>query len=307
MHLAVADAAAASRPVRVAAAAASAGFSTLAAYAMQTVGTRAAVDVGHTAALSWTPGSSVPSGSGGRRPRVAPEEISYSVVIVQCSKRGDARRAAAFLDEMLASRANVFVFNVVIAAFARKGDAAEAARWLNRMAAVGLAPNSESYTAVIGGCATASDPASAERWFELMEERHVPPIPATYGAMISSFAGRGDVGGARRWLSRMAHSRQAPDEAAYTAAIRCCANAQPPDGGEAQQLFREMRESQIQPTSGSLIALASAVGSSRRDELCRELEVDMAKAMQRRPEPLLPWGGGDFAAESGYAGTDKRS
>ncbi|CAE8610092.1 unnamed protein product, partial [Polarella glacialis] len=134
-----------------------------------------------TSGLSWAPGASSPkpwrrppstTGAGGSEPakvpprtvlRVSQDEISYSVVIESCSRRGDFERAAAWLQEMVAStvKPNVFTFNAVIAAFAGRGKATEAIKWFDKMRAQGLEPNVVSYSAVINACAKVGDSVGA--------------------------------------------------------------------------------------------------------------------------------------------------
>mmetsp|Transcript_47996 Transcript_47996/g.89850 ORF Transcript_47996/g.89850 Transcript_47996/m.89850 type:complete len:329 (-) Transcript_47996:182-1168(-) len=256
------------------------------------------------AGLSWAPGS-VPSRPAPRGPeaqrgtnartgrvRVAPEEVSYSVVIESCARRGDAHGAAGWLEEMAASafKPNVFAFNAVIAGFARKGSAAEAAEWLDRMVAEGLEPNVVSYTAVIDGCAKVGDREGAARWFDTMLENNVTPNTLTYNAVINSCARHGDVDGALRWLERMCSSDPAgpsmqPDEISYSSAINSCANARPPAAETAELLFREMRSAGLHPTASTLTALERAVGAERSGSLCNEFGIDIKQAKRHRPPP----------------------
>lgn len=228
----------------------------------------------------------------GGRVRVAPEEVSYSVVIESYARRGDAHGAAGWLEEMAASafKPNVFAFNAVIASFARKGSAAEAAEWLERMVAEGLEPNVVSYTAVIDGCAKVGDREGAARWFDTMLENNVTPNTLTYNAVINSCARHGDVDGALRWLERMCSHGSAgsilkPDEISYSSAINSCANAQPPAAETAEQLFREMRSAGLHPTASTLTALERAVGVERGSSLCDALGVDIKQAKRHRPPP----------------------
>lgn len=258
------------------------------------------------ASLSWAPGSATRSswrqqgatppssgGSGGSRSsrgpkvRVTSEEISYSVVIESCSRRGDARGAAEWLEEMAesSSRPNVFAFNAVIASFARKGEAREAVSWLERMVKEGLAPNVVSYTAVIDGCAKAGDSEGAVRWFEIMLEKGIEPTALSYNAVINSCARLGDTEGAVQWLERMRLVIM-PDTISYNSAISACANARPaPRADEAERLFREMRAAGLNSTASTLSALDKAIGVQRRDALCQALGVNVQKAAEHRPPP----------------------
>jgi pentatricopeptide repeat protein len=220
--------------------------------------------------------------------KVSDDEISYSIVIHNCSKKGDALGAAGWLEAMVASaftKPNVFAFNAVIAGFARKGSAAEAVGWLSRMRSQGLEPNVVSYTAVIDGCAKAGDPTGAEYWFEAMLEEGVAPSRTTYNALINCYARIGDTEGALAWLERLRASSE-PDEISYNSAIHSCANARPPDDAEApalaEKLFREMLEDGLWPTASTLSALGLAMGARRRDELCASLGIDLKRAMQHR-------------------------
>lgn len=219
------------------------------------------------------------------------EEISYSVVIDLCSRKGDALGAAGWLEAMVAStfiKPNVFAFNAVIAGFARKGSAEQAVGWLSRMRSQGLEPNVVSYTAVIDGCAKAGDPKGAEHWFEAMLEAGVKPNRLSYNAVINSYARIGDTEGALRWLERLRAAGE-PDEISYNSAIHSCANARPPADAEApalaERLFEQMCEEEVWPTASTLSALSLAVGARRRDELCAQFGINVKRALQHRRPP----------------------
>eukprot|EP00933_Yihiella_yeosuensis_P066529 TRINITY_DN70848_c0_g1_i1.p1 TRINITY_DN70848_c0_g1~~TRINITY_DN70848_c0_g1_i1.p1 ORF type:complete len:347 (-),score=78.53 TRINITY_DN70848_c0_g1_i1:46-1086(-) len=216
--------------------------------------------------------------------QVTPEEISYTVLIESASRSGAARAAAEWLEEMFSMgvRPNVFSFNAVIMAYARKGRSSEAIAWFNRMLDEDLKPDVKSYTAVIDACAKAGDSVAAVRWFELMVEKGIQPSAVSYNAVINSCARHGDATGALSWLEKMRLDGVQPDKVSYNSAIHSCATATPPRSDEAEDIFREMRQSGILATVSTLNALERAVGSSRRDELCYDLGVDIDKAYQHR-------------------------
>lgn len=210
----------------------------------------------------------------------------YPAVIEACSRKGDAREAAVWLQEMASSafRPNVFAFNAVIAGFARRGSAGEAAGWLGRMKAEGLEPNVVSYTAVIDGCAKAGDAAGAVRWFETMLHNSITPNAVSYNAVINGFARLGDTENAVAWLERMRRAMP-PDKISYNSALHSCSNAQPPRADEAERLFREMWTEGLDPTASTLSALEKAIGVRRRGILCNSLGVDVERASSNRPQP----------------------
>jgi len=230
-------------------------------------------------------GGSSSNHSGLADTKVTPEEVSYSVVIELCARRGDVSGAATWLQEMAASPVgpNVFAFNSVIRGFAKKGSALKAAEWLDRMIAEGLEPNVVSYTAVIDSCVKVGDAEGAARWFDTMLGNGVLPNAFTYNAIINSCAALGDVDGALKWLERMrsAGPLVVLDEISYNSAIKSCANASPPRADKAEELFRTMREAGLYPTISTIRALERAVGDHRSRELCGDLRVDMRIALAR--------------------------
>lgn len=219
--------------------------------------------------------------------RVAPEEISYSVVIEACARNGDTRGAEEWVERMKESpfKPNVFVYNAVIAALARKGNADEAIRWFRRMVAAGLVPNVMSYVSVIDGCAKANDPEGAAKWFGDLATAGLRPNNNAYNAVINSSARVGDADAASSWLDRMWNEKPpvSPDVISYSTAINGCAQADPPQAELAERLFRQMRDVGLHPTASTLSALERALGAARSDSLCAALQIDVERQKRHRP------------------------
>eukprot|EP00930_Biecheleria_cincta_P041718 TRINITY_DN28648_c0_g1_i1.p1 TRINITY_DN28648_c0_g1~~TRINITY_DN28648_c0_g1_i1.p1 ORF type:complete len:338 (-),score=56.45 TRINITY_DN28648_c0_g1_i1:64-1077(-) len=231
----------------------------------------------------WPSSEMSTSKPSGRVVRVSEKEISYSVVIEKMSSQGSMQTAETLLQEMLDSevKPNIFVFNAVIAGFARRGQTKEASVWLGKLQAAGLTPNVMSYTALIDSCAKAGDSDGAVKWFNLLVEKDLSPNAVSYNAVINSFARVGDTDNALEWLARM-RAVVPPDKVSYNSAIHSCAMADPPRAEEAEELFREMKSAGLDATASTLNALERAVGSSRRDQLCLDLGIDIDKALQRK-------------------------
>lgn len=215
---------------------------------------------------------------------VPPEEISYSVVIHEYSKKGDVRGAAKWLTEMASSpwKPNVFVFNAVIIGFARQSDVDEAAAWLDKMIASGLQPNVFSYNAVIDTCAMRGDSKGAAEWFEKMILSGITPNEVTYNVVINSCSKAGDAEGAIRWLGRM-RDEHTPDVISFNSAINACARVEPRYASQAERLVLEMRSLGIHPTEATWRALTGAVGERRGQELRAEYEEALRKGGVRQP------------------------
>ncbi|TYZ66221.1 hypothetical protein PybrP1_002106 [[Pythium] brassicae (nom. inval.)] len=104
---------------------------------------------------------------------------TYDALLFAWGQRGDARRALALLDEMLArGRVSSRSFNTALVACSKRRDLRAAARVLAQMRAAGKTPGAFAYANAINCCATRGGDAHAARgfWDEMLRDGVEPTI-----------------------------------------------------------------------------------------------------------------------------------
>lgn len=219
---------------------------------------------------------------------VMPDVVTYSSMIDAWAKAGDVFGAAEWLGRMEAKgmKANVVSYTSLLNAFAKAGDVPGAERLLESMIQRGLRVDTVSYTAVMNGCARAIDPEGAVKWMNRMLEAGVPANAFSYNSVINAYSRAGNLEQAEAWYRRMLASDVEVTVVSCTSLLTACGHDKVVDGkGHADRIFREMMSKGVlKPNFITLRTLERSMGAAHRDELCRELGIDVESILSAENE-----------------------
>ncbi|CAE7196996.1 unnamed protein product [Symbiodinium sp. KB8] len=200
----------------------------------------------------------------------------YNAMLSGCARLGKPREAEAKFREMLdaSQQPDVITFNSMIDAYAKHGDLAAAERLLQQMNAAGISPDTITFTSLIKCCAKLGDVSGASKWLSEMQRRGLDADVVTYTAIIHACAKKGKVEEATRWMEHMQSSGLQADCVAWAALINAYAKRSDADGALA--LLRELAAQASKPNvvaySAVLKAFARTAQADRVGSLLQEMQ-----------------------------------
>eukprot|EP00435_Cladocopium_sp_Y103_P017426 s1075_g4.t1 len=192
-----------------------------------------------------------------------PSPASYGCLVETFAECGEVEKAQEYLKNMKSLNLPVEMrtYAAVIESLAQRGKSDAARRWLDDSITTGLTPSRQCFSATISAFAKESRLLEAEGVLKAMREASVDADVQTWG-----------------WLLMASHmpSSSRPNSRAK----RKQSHTKPED------IFRQMLDAGIVPDSFALRALGKAVGLERREELCKEMGVDLSPVPSR---PVRTW------------------
>eukprot|EP00929_Paragymnodinium_shiwhaense_P034685 TRINITY_DN18840_c0_g1_i1.p1 TRINITY_DN18840_c0_g1~~TRINITY_DN18840_c0_g1_i1.p1 ORF type:complete len:671 (-),score=163.40 TRINITY_DN18840_c0_g1_i1:9-2021(-) len=224
-----------------------------------------------------------------------PEGAAYERVIAAYARSGQARGAVRYFTEMVDEGfpPTVRAYNAIINACGKRGDTQGALKWFEELCRTeGLVPDKFSYTEVINAFAKKGQPGSARQWLLRMYDAGIVPDAFTYASVMGAFAKAGREADVEQVMSAMKAAGVTPNAQAWTWLIVAgnMKRRQPTkqESTAAATIFRRMVASGVKPTQFTMKALDEALGSAKRNTLCKELGVEVEERQLVAP-PIRRW------------------
>ncbi|CAG8480169.1 14924_t:CDS:1 [Acaulospora colombiana] len=215
-----------------------------------------------------------------RRKNVAPNRVTYNILLKLCAKTGKSEEAIDLFNDM--SRANIMpnarTYSGLFEVFGKTGNISLCDHYFNHMMSMGVEPNCYTYGILITAYTRSKRYREASQWFRRMVKSNVSPTLVTYTSLLVAWTiqVQYDERIVDRIFRDIKRSGIDLDVVAYTAFIHAKAKAF--NFVEAIQIYQDMLKNNIKPNVYTYTVLISA--SAKLGDLKTSLHLfdDMKKA-----------------------------
>jgi len=201
------------------------------------------------------------------REGIAPNMVSYSVLLNVCAKSGDADRAERWLQAMYSAGIipNEVCYNNVIDACAKCGQAERAESWLRKLEQEVAA--GRMCSPVEDSVVSASSPSSAG----IAQPRRLEPTRRSYTSAAQAFATQARWTDVERLFDSMEGRGICMDEISLTVLLSAYARSRPRERDRAQAAFSRYHARGGPVTRPPIHVLRGILGSKRCGALLADL------------------------------------
>ncbi|KAG0590834.1 hypothetical protein M758_1G125600 [Ceratodon purpureus] len=201
---------------------------------------------------------------------------AFNALINAAGQAGQHKLAESLFSEMrnLGLRLSIYTFNALLRAVVEGRGISHAIRVVRSMEAVGVSPDTHTFTTLLDGYCRNGQLDKAEALLAKMEDSKPNQRPSiyTYNIFIKACASKNEVERALRVFSRMKESGTTPDSHTYCALLAACGTVSGrPDLADAWSrkevaqrviaIEKDMAKSGVHHTAASVSALMNLLGS----------------------------------------------